>query len=272
MSEEKENTSIEELNNTITEDVSKLDHQLKQLEENSEAKKDQNLPKAQQEWTNVVDSTKNMFGKWQKDWKTTHEANMTKIKEKQVESKNRQETRRKRRLEKQKKINEKVDHFFKSQQALFEDKIRQMENQFKEDQAKMKQKALDRQQKLQDQKQNRIDQREKKKEENQQARILRKELHEQNIQQKQDNRLDKKRQKLEYQIQSREMRQESWDKFSKRQQKRTRRFLKFQNRLWWKGYFTFMAWILMILIVIVGIGFILNYIGFNVTDLLNSGT
>jgi len=160
MSQEEEKTSIEDLEDSITEDFSNLNKQIKVLENKTEKKDEADLPKAQPEWTNMVGSTKKMFGKWQTDWKKTHQANLEKMKENQEKQKRSQINRRNKRKEKQQKINQKVEKFFQSQQKLFEDKIRQLESQTKERQAKDKQRIKDRQDRVQQQKDERIKNRE----------------------------------------------------------------------------------------------------------------
>ncbi len=53
-----------------------------------------------------------------------------------------------------------------------------------------------------------------------------------------------------------------------RSQRRTSRFLKFSNRLWWRSYLTIIGWIFLIFITIVGIFYLLKAVGLNVLDLI----
>ena len=69
-----------------------------------------------------------------------------------------------------------------------------------------------------------------------------------------------------------EERQKNWRRYRIRQRRRTKRFMKFRNRVWWKGYLTILGWILLIFVVVLGIFYLFKAMGINLIELLQGNT
>jgi hypothetical protein len=94
--------------------------------------------------------------------------------------------------------------------------------------------------------------------------------------QKQQQEFDEKTKKMQNDLEQQKITQpqatqtfaQTWNKMMKQQKKDMDSFQKIQTRLWWKGYFNFMLWILAIVVVLSVILYILKYFGFNFTQFI----
>jgi hypothetical protein len=85
-----------------------------------------------------------------------------------------------------------------------------------------------------------------------------------------DHRIEKKDHTQQFREESKELRKRNWQQYVRRQRRRTKRFMKFQNRLWWKGYLTLLAWILTIFLILVGIFYLFKALGIDLIELFQT--
>lgn len=74
----------------------------------------------------------------------------------------------------------------------------------------------------------------------------------------------------EYISETQQIRQQNWERFIRRQRRQTERFVKFSNRLWWRGYISLLAWIVGIFLVLMAIFYIFKGLGVNLFDLISN--
>ncbi|MHA1675377.1 MAG: hypothetical protein ACTSYI_17335 [Promethearchaeota archaeon] len=73
-----------------------------------------------------------------------------------------------------------------------------------------------------------------------------------------------------YQTETKEIQQKNWNRFTRRQKRRTERFFKFQNRLWWRGYLSLLAWILGIFLILMAIIYIFKLMDIDLLGVISS--
>ncbi|MHA1887249.1 MAG: hypothetical protein ACTSX0_04435, partial [Promethearchaeota archaeon] len=76
----------------------------------------------------------------------------------------------------------------------------------------------------------------------------------------------------EYLTETQQIRQQSWNRFLRQQRRRTERFLKYSNRLWWRGYLSLLAWIVGIFLILMGIFYIFKFLGIDLIGLVLQNT
>ena len=81
-----------------------------------------------------------------------------------------------------------------------------------------------------------------------------------------DNRIEKKDQTKQFRDESKQLRKRNWQQYVRRSRRRRKRFIHFQNRLWWKGYVTFLAWIVSIFLVLIGIFYLFQLFDINLIE------
>lgn len=60
---------------------------------------------------------------------------------------------------------------------------------------------------------------------------------------------------------------EGWNRFMSGQKKSYNRFMRFSNRLWWKGYLNFLLWMIFMIAVIIAVIYVLNFFGITPNEL-----
>ena len=125
------NAAEDEVNNPANTQTANLDAYISEVGSSqvTEAQSETIGNQMQKNWDNFTNSAQGILGKWQSDWNTIHQANMTKIKEGNQKMKAQFEEN-----------NAKAQEFFVNQQTEFNTKIKKMETDFKEtDQANKEQ-------------------------------------------------------------------------------------------------------------------------------------
>ena len=89
-------------------------------------------------------------------------------------------------------------------------------------------------------------------------------------QQVKTHQIEKKEHKKQFREESKELRKRNWQQYVRRQRRRTKRFMKYQNRLWWKGYLTFLAWILSIFLILVAIFYLFKSMGIDLIEVFQN--
>ena len=84
------------------------------------------------------------------------------------------------------------------------------------------------------------------------------------------HRIEKKEHAQQFREESKSIRKRNWQQYVRRRRRRTKRFMKFRHRLWWKGYLTFLAWILSIFLILVGIFYLFKALGINLIDVFQN--
>ncbi len=75
----------------------------------------------------------------------------------------------------------------------------------------------------------------------------------------------------EYVAETKELRQENWQNYVQHQKKQTQKFFKFQNRLWWRGYLSLLAWVFGIFILAIAIIYIFRLLGIDLIESITAG-
>ncbi|MHA1613072.1 MAG: hypothetical protein ACTSYU_13525 [Promethearchaeota archaeon] len=74
----------------------------------------------------------------------------------------------------------------------------------------------------------------------------------------------------DYQNETKEIQQKNWNRFTRRQKRRTERFFKFQNRLWWRGYLSLLAWVLGIFLILMAIIYIFKLMDIDLLEVVSN--
>lgn len=160
---------------------------------------------------------------------------------------------------------ERLKEFFTKQQELFRQKLREMEDERKEKLQQIRQieKTTQEERRLQNQaivKENRELQRK--------IREHRKALRIKRMAARRARQQMGKEIRKEYLTETQQIRQQSWNRFLRQQRRRTERFVKFSNRLWWRGYLTLLGWIVGIFLILMGIFYIFKFLGIDLIELM----
>lgn len=83
-------------------------------------------------------------------------------------------------------------------------------------------------------------------------------------------RIEKKEHTQQFREESKELRKRNWEQYVRRQRRRTKRFMKFQNRLWWKGYLTLLAWIVSIFLILVALFYLFKAMGIDLIEVFQN--
>ena len=214
----------------------------------------------QQKWENFRTSTQMALQTWQQQLEATQQKNLQLQQERRKVRQIDRTLRQERQHQAVIRRNEQLKHFFEQQQQEFQKKLLQLQQkssvqtqtstqiQVEQDQLRVLEDEK-RSQLIQDQQQTSRD------------LIAKRRLTHQNLQ-----RSRKLRRKQAAQ-QNQELLKQNWDRFVRIQQRKTERYVKFSNRLWWKGYFNFMIWIVVIVGVLLGIIYLFDYFGINLIAL-----
>ncbi len=283
----KKKDEISKLENQLLEDSKILEERFNSIKMKNENEESPKTTRLQENWEIFIKNTQNMLNKWESDWKELNRKKIEKRKE------------RKRRIILGERINNGlINAFFSNQKKAFNKKLEELEAGISDDQPltpkEIRQhrrlKRWKKRQELNDQRKEMLkEHRLEKLESSEERQASRSEFLEKkkNIQkdyykEQQANRqiiaqekreqrsaLIQKRRKASKEITSekQQVRKDNWNKFIRLQQRKTQRFLKFQNRLWWKGYFTFIIEVLLIVGFIVFILWIFQLIGINLIEL-----
>ncbi|TFH28819.1 MAG: hypothetical protein E4G98_04805 [Promethearchaeota archaeon] len=74
----------------------------------------------------------------------------------------------------------------------------------------------------------------------------------------------------DYHAETKDIQQKNWNRFTRRQKRRTERFFNFQNRLWWRGYLSLLAWILGIFLILMAIIYIFKLMGIDLLEIIST--
>ena len=286
----KKKDEISKLENQLLEDSKKLEERFSSIKLENDNKESPKTTKMQENWDNFVKNTQSMLNKWESDWKELNQKRIEKRKE------------RRRKIIIGERINTGIiNAFFSNQKKAFNDKLEELEAGYADDKPltpkEIRQhrrlKRWKKRQELRDQRKqilqkhrlenleaseesqtNRRDFLEKKKnlqkdyykEQHSNRQIIGQEKREQR------SALLQKRKEAAKEIstEKQQVRKENWNKFIRLQKRKTERFLKFQNRLWWKGYFTFLLEIILIVGFILFILWIFQLVGVNIIELIEN--
>ncbi|MHA1920903.1 MAG: hypothetical protein ACTSWX_14235 [Promethearchaeota archaeon] len=237
----------------------------------------------QDNWGSFVDNTQNIISKWESDLRELNQKIIKKRKEK------------KRRLILGERINNNlIDTFFSNQKKEFNKKLKELESEISNEKPltprEIRQyRRLKRWKKRQDIKDQRREMLERLRLEKLE---LSEELQDENIglkerrkklqgdyfkeqrelrkniaQKKRKQRAIIKQKRLqtfkEITAEKQQIRKDNWNKFIRLQQRKTQRFIKFQNRLWWKGYLNFLLEVILIVGLLLFVLWIFQLIGVN---------
>lgn len=286
----KKKDEISKLENQLLEDSKKLEERFNSIKLENENNDSPKPTKLQENWENFVKNTQNMLNKWESDWKELNQKKIDLRKE------------RKRKIILGERINNGIiNAFFTNQKKAFNEKLEELEAGITNDQP-LTPKEIRQYRRLKRWKK-RQELRDQRKEILKMQRLERLELSEETqtnrsdfldkkreiqkgyLKEQKDNRQnivqDKKEQRSVF-IQKRketskeifaekhQVRKQNWNRFIKLQQRKTQRFFKFQNRLWWKGYFTFLLEVILIVGFILFLLWIFQLVGVNLIDLIQN--
>lgn len=283
----KKKDEISKLQDELLEDSKILKEKFNSIETENENKESPKTIRAQENWENFVGNTQNVINKWESNWKELNRKNIEKRKE------------RRRKIILGERINKGlVNTFFSNQKKAFNNKLKELEAGISDDQPltpKEKRefrrlKRWEKRQDLKDQRKQMIKKhRLEKFELSEEGQANRRDFLEQkkNIQknyskEQQENRQfiakEKREQRANFSQKRKEsfkkttaekqqMRKENWNRFVRMQRRKTQRFMKFQNRLWWKGYLTFLLEVTLIVAFLAFLLWIFQLIGVDLIEL-----
>jgi hypothetical protein len=272
------------------EDSKILEERFNSIKLKNDNKESPKTIKTQKNWENFIKNTQSMLNKWESDWKELNQKKLEKRRE------------RKRKIILGERINNGIINiFFSNQKKAFNKKLEELEAGISDNQPltprEIRQhrrlKRWKKRQELRDQRKEILKERRLEKldssEERQanQKEFLEKKknlkkdyFQEQKVNRKiitkekkeQRSELIQKRREVNKEITSekQQVRKENWNRFLRLQRRKRKRFTKFQNRLWWKGYFTFLLEILLIVGLVLFVLWIFQLVGVNIVELIQN--
>ena len=283
----KKKDEISKLQNELLEDSKILKEKFNSIETENEKKESPETTKIQENLEKFVGNTQNVINKWESDWKVLNQKNIEKRKE------------RRRKIILGERINNGVvNTFFSNQKKAFNKKLKELEEGISNDQPltpkeirKFRRlKRWEKRQELKDQRKQMIKKhRLKNLELSEETQANRRDFLEQkkNIQknyskEQKENRQFIAKEKREHKsdfsqkrkesfkeitTEKKQMRKENWNRYIRMQRRKTQRFMKFQNRLWWKGYLTFLLEVILIVAFLAFLLWIFQLIGVDLIEL-----
>ncbi|MHA1476375.1 MAG: hypothetical protein ACTSQ5_14470 [Promethearchaeota archaeon] len=286
----KKKDEISNLENQLMEDSKILEERFNSIKLKTDGEESPKTTRTQENWENFIKNTQSMLKKWESDWKELNQKKIEKRRE------------RKRKIILGERINNGIINiFFSDQKKAFNKKLEELEAGISDDQPltpkEIRQhrrvKRWKKRQELRDQRKEilkehrleKLDSSEERQANRREFLEKKKNIQKDYYKEQQANRQivakEKKEQRAEL-IQKRrettkeitsekqQVRKDNWNRFLRLQRRKRQRFMKFQNRLWWKGYFTFLLEILLLVGFILFILWIFNLVGVNIIELIQN--
>lgn len=286
----KKKNEISNLENQLMEDSKILEERFNSIKFKYDNVESPKTTRTQENWENFIKNTQSMLNKWESDWKELNQKKLEKRRE------------RKRKIILGERINNGIiNAFFNNQKKAFNKKLEELEEGISDDQPltpkeirqhrrlkrwKKRQELRDqRKEILKEHKLEKFDSTGEKQANRKEFLAKKKNIQKDYYKERQVNRQitakEKKEQRTEL-IQKRreaakeitsekqQVRKDNWNRFLRLQRRKRQRFIKFQNRLWWKGYFTFILEVLLIVGFILFILWIFNLVGVNIIELIEN--
>jgi len=286
----KKKDEIANLEKQLLEDSKILEERFNSIKFKNDNDESPKMTRTQENRENFIKNTQSMFNKWESDWKELNQKKIEKRRE------------RKRRIILGERINNGIiNAFFSNQKKAFTKKLEELEAGISDDQPltpkeirqhrrlkrwKKRQELRDqRKEILKERRLERLDLSEEKQASRREFLEKKKNIKKDYYQEQQVNRkivgkekkeqrfeLTQKRKSTSKEITSekQQVRKDNWNRFLRLQRRKRQRFMKFQNRLWWKGYLTFLLEILLIVGLVLFVLWIFQLAGVNLVELIQN--